>query len=375
MSPGSARRLRETLSGVASRLREHLPSLLLASVSAGLAFLLAGFIFGPQDAVFAPVAAVVSTGLTAGQRRKRALEITIGVVLGISAADLLSRWLGTGPWQLSLAVLLAMSAAVAFRSSGLLSNQSAVAAVVVMVLVPLLDSSPWVRLGDAVVGGTVAVVLTSILAPDPVHGADLAVGRVLSTYAGVLGELRQALKKRSLRGAEDALAGMESLSGARQDLSDALAASRERIRLARSEVRSERRERMRAVRALESRMELLLSSGRALCRSGANLIRHGGDVDPALTRSLTELEAAVRGLGPWTKGVERHEAVRDAALTSAASASSVYSRSASPAVNVLIGQVRSAAVDLLRITGLTQGSAVAALEEAAGRADEIREDD
>src|SRR5690606_2822647 len=107
--------LRGAVSAAWRRLRHHGASLLLAAASAGTAFLVAGVVVGPQNAVFAPVAAVVATGLAAGQRLRRASEISAGVVFGILAADLLTRWLGLGPWQLALAVLLAMGTAVAVR--------------------------------------------------------------------------------------------------------------------------------------------------------------------------------------------------------------------------------------------------------------------
>lgn len=362
------RRLRTVLAGVASRIRQHIFSLLLASAAAGLAYLLAGALFGPQEAVFAPVAAVVATGLTAGQRHRRAVEITVGVVLGIIAADLLTRWLGAGPWQLSLAVLLAMSAAVAFRASGLLSNQAAVAAVVVMILVPLLDSSPWIRLGDALVGGVVAIVLTAFLAPDPLRSADIAVKRVLDGYARVLRELEDGVAAGSLTEVEAALDRMEHLGGARQDLSDALAAVGESIRLARRDVRIERRRRVHALRLLDARIGLLMTSGRSLCRAGANVIRHGARVNRALIASLEELRDAVLVVGEWTRGECSTESLQSAAVEAAATASSAY-RGATPADSVFIGQVRSAVVDILRISGLDQQRAVSLLEKQAGRAD------
>lgn len=364
----SLRRLRAGLGRGLSRIREHGPSLLLASSAAGLSYLLATALFGAQEAVFAPVAAVVSTGLSAGQRRRRALEITIGVVLGIIAASLLSELVGVGAWQLTLSVLIAMSAAVAFRTSGLLSNQAAVAAVVVMILVPLLDSSPWVRLGDALVGGAVAVILTTFFAPDPLRGADIAVNRALSLLSDTIDSLRKAIAEQSLSGAEDALVSIGMLGGARQDLADALAASRERILLARLDVRIERRDRIKAVRLLERRIEMLLSTGRSLCRAGANLIRHGDEPDPALVQSLDELAAAIRHIRPMVSGDVEADSVREKALGAAATGSAVYASSPSPAASVLIGQIRSAAIDILRITGLNQSQAVAALEEAAGRA-------
>ncbi|WP_035062516.1 FUSC family protein, partial [Cellulomonas bogoriensis] len=89
----------------AHRVRLHGPSLLLASASAGVAYALAGWAFGPENAFFAPIAAVVCVSITAGQRVRRAVEIAVGVVVGLVAADLLLRWTGAGPWQLALAVL------------------------------------------------------------------------------------------------------------------------------------------------------------------------------------------------------------------------------------------------------------------------------
>src|SRR5690606_24252435 len=128
------------------RVRRNLPHVLLAAAAAGLAYLLASLLFESGDAVFAPIAAVVSVGLSAGQRLVRAVEITGGVVLGLVLADTLTRMIGAGPWQLAIAVLAGMSAAVVLRASSLMANQAAVTAVFVMVLVPLQDTPPLVRL-------------------------------------------------------------------------------------------------------------------------------------------------------------------------------------------------------------------------------------
>lgn len=62
------------------------------------------------------------------------------------------------------------------------------------------------------------------------------------------------------------------------------------------------------------------------------------------------------------------DSVREKALNAAVTGSEVYASSPGPAASVLIGQIRSAVIDILRITGLNQSQAVAALEEAAGRA-------
>lgn len=366
-------RVRRAGSAATRRVRTHGRTLLQAATAAGTAFLLAGLLVGPQNAVFAPIAAVVATGLSAGQRVRRAAEISTGVVLGILAADLLSRLLGTGPLQLAVAVLLAMVAAVAVRPSGLMANQAAVAAVVVMALVPYLDAGPWVRLSDALIGGAVAVAINALLAPDPHRVARTVTQQVLTGYAAVVERLTHAVASGSLPEAEAALADMDALDGARTEIGDALAAVRERPTLGRG--RDERRRSRGAIEGVADRVVILVATGRGLCRAGANLTRqaapHGSQTAEAvrggLVAALEELTGAVHQLHRWLDGESGPDGARELALRAARTASRQRPRTQASAV--LVGQVRSATVDVLRITGLDQAAAVAALEGAAGRAD------
>ena len=59
------------------------------------------------------------------------------------------------------------------------------------------------------------------------------------------------------------------------------------------------------------------------------------------------------------------------ALEAARTATEILEERHELGISVLVGQVRSAAVDLLRSTGMDQASALQALEDAAGRASEI----
>ncbi|WP_303377415.1 FUSC family protein [Corynebacterium sp.] len=369
---GAGPRWRGGVRAAVRRVRAHAVSLLLAATAAGVAFFVAGLVVGPGDAVFAPVAAVVATGLSAGQRVQRATEISIGVVLGIVAADLLTRLIGLGPLQLALAVLLAMAAAVAVRPSGLMSNQAAVAAVVVVALVPLLDADPWVRVVDALIGGAVAVVLNAVVPVDPYRSARSAVSGVVEDYSAVLRRLGGSLRTGSLSEAEASLNDMSSLDSVRDDLGDALAATRERIILSRT-TRRERRQSIRGFEAVAERGDILVATGRGLCRAGANLVRHAGEtsgvtdqVRRGLARAVDELVVAVEQL-PRLDTEEGADRARQLALQAATTASG--QRPVTQASAVMVGQIRSAVVDVLRITGLEQAAAVACLEEAAGRAD------
>ena len=71
------------------RLVETARPILHTAVAAAGAWLLATELVGHEQPFFAPVAAVITLGLTVGQRRRRALEIGAGVAVGIFIADLL----------------------------------------------------------------------------------------------------------------------------------------------------------------------------------------------------------------------------------------------------------------------------------------------
>ena len=78
-----------------------------------------------------PIAAVICLGATLGQQRQRALELTGGVVLGVLIADLLVRVLGSGPPQVGLMMVLAMSAAVLRRRRADVMIESSVSAIII----------------------------------------------------------------------------------------------------------------------------------------------------------------------------------------------------------------------------------------------------
>src|SRR3954454_16545637 len=107
----AAERSRVTVRARVERLRRLAPTLLLGAVAAGASWLIAKSIFGTTGAFFAPVAAIITLGLTVGQRLDRAIELSVGVPLGIALADVLVLEVGSGPVQLGGIVFLATAVA------------------------------------------------------------------------------------------------------------------------------------------------------------------------------------------------------------------------------------------------------------------------
>ena len=101
------------------------------AVAAGVAWFVAADLLDHQTPFFAPIAAVVSLGTSYGQRLRRVAEVTLGVAIGVLIADLLVVQLGSGWWQLTLIVALAMSAAFLLDGGQLFVIQAAVQSIVI----------------------------------------------------------------------------------------------------------------------------------------------------------------------------------------------------------------------------------------------------
>src|SRR3954465_3541684 len=124
--------LRERLGRLPSAWRTVVQAV-LATFSA---WTLAHEVIGPPRPFFAPIAAIVTLGVTLGQRTRRAVEVAVGVTVGIAVADLLVLLIGSGTWQLLVIVMLAMASAILLGSGTLLVTQAAASAVLVVTLSP-----------------------------------------------------------------------------------------------------------------------------------------------------------------------------------------------------------------------------------------------
>ncbi|HKO92577.1 MAG TPA: FUSC family protein, partial [Polyangiaceae bacterium] len=106
------------------------------AIAAGVAWLIAHDVVGHTTPFFAPIAAVLCLGTSYGQRLRRVAEVTVGVAVGVFLADLIVAGIGSGWWQLTIIVALAMSIAVLLDGGQLFMMQAAVQSIVVATLLP-----------------------------------------------------------------------------------------------------------------------------------------------------------------------------------------------------------------------------------------------
>ena len=364
----AAERSRLSARARAERLRDAGRSILQATLAATLAWLVATEIVGHSDPFFAPVSAMITLGLTQGERGRRAVEVVLGVTLGIAIADLLVLELGTGWWQLALVVSLSMSIALLLGSAQLFAQQAAVSAALVATLQPPDDGVSFARAVDALLGGGIALAISALVLPaHPGRIVREAAAPVLAELAGVLDDVAAALAARDREDAQAALARGRQIDELARNLDEALVVGRETAWLA-----PPRRRLLGTVDTYAeaaTQIDLAVRNVRVLARGARRAIDLEENIPPEVAESLRELAAAVRGLGEALDDPERAEAVRGPALRAAGKATLVLQRTGNMSVTVIVGQVRSTAVDLLRGSGMSYDEAADAVRGAAAEAE------
>ncbi|MBB4661110.1 FUSC family protein [Conexibacter arvalis] len=337
-----------------------------AALAAGGAWLIATGLFGHARPFFAPIAAIICLGATYVERGRRTIELIVGVSLGIAIGDLLIAGIGVGTWQLMLVIALAMGAAVFLGGGPLLITQAGVSAILVVTLQPPTEGIYWGRVIDAFTGGLVGLAVSIALPVDPLALARRTVRPLLSELAATLDAVAQALADGDAAAGERALARARGLDAKAGAFHSAVLAAGETARLAPPRWRT--RERVAQYAEADPQLDHAVRNTRVLARGALRALQLADHVPPEIPLALRELAAAVRGFDGALAGDAGVEGPRADALRAAARATLVLERTGNLSVSVLVGQVRSTAVDLLRALGLDGDEARRAVRLAARRA-------
>jgi uncharacterized membrane protein YgaE (UPF0421/DUF939 family) len=362
-------RVRRGFAAGTDRLRVNGWSVIQTAVAATGAYFLAIVLLGHESPFFAPIAAVISLSVTLGQRMRRAVELVFGVAVGLMVADLLVLLIGSGTVQIGIVVLLAMAAAVFIGGRPLVVNQAAVSALLVVVLQPPDAVFSPNRFLDALVGGGVAVAVNYLFPINPERLVERAARPVFDELVAVLEDIAAALRSGDRELAERVLIRAREIDDQVTSFYEALAAGHETARL--SPTRRRALEHLELYANAGTRIDLAVINTRVLARGAANLLRRGEPAPALLPEAVLDLSLAVKALATYLEQSREPEEARRCALEAARRATEILKERHDLATSVLVGQVRSAAVDVLRSTGMDQASALGALEEVAGSASEI----
>ena len=346
-----------------ARVRANVWWLAQAAIATAVAWILAQQLFGHELPIFAPVAALISVSASLGQRRRSAVEMVIGIALGIGIADALVALIGTGPAQIAAVVCGAMVVVIAFGGSTALVGEAAASALLVVTIQLPGTGLSGVRFLDSLLGGMVALAVTALLPRNPVEVVRRAAAPLLEEIAGTLEDTAWALERRDRKLAEQAWARAWYLR--LDDLEDAVAAGRETLRVA--PFRGGTREQFARYEQAAVQIRTTLTSVQTLSRGAARALDVSDNVPAPVPDALRELAETVRTLDEYLDDPAGQPMVREPALRAAARATLVLEQTSNLSVSVIVAQVRSMAVDLIRGWGVARDEAERLVREAADR--------
>ena len=274
--------------------------------------------------------------------------MVVGIALGIGIADALVVLIGTGPVQIAAVVCGAMIVAIAFGGSTVVVTEAAASALLVVTIELPGTGLSGVRFLDSLLGGVVALAVTSLLPRNPVEAVHRAAAPLLSEIAGALEDAARGLERGDRDLAERAWTRSHALRLA--ELDGAVAAGREMLRLA--PFRGGTREQFARYEQAAAQIRTALTSVEALSRGAVAALTVGDNVPAPVPDSLRDLAETVRTLDDYLDDPAGRPVVREPALRAAAQATLVLEQTSNLSVSLIVAQVRSTAVDLIRGWGL-----------------------
>ena len=355
-------RRRLVLTGVAlrqgvRRIRGSLVPILTAGAAAWIAYYVAHNLLGHPTPFFAPVAAWICLGFSYNRVPRKALEIGAGAAIGVGLGELILNTLGAGGWQLALGLLIGASVARLLDRGDLFTIQTGVNAMVVIGMGTMgsqMTGAGPSRLIDALVGAGVAFVLAVALPGDVRNRPRRYVSSMFTELATAFGMIAEGLRVGSRDRLRDAHA---QLRGAEQILSDAEVVWRSSAQIvAVNPAMSRHRPQIDELgRQLELSKRAMHTAEMLLRQSRGVVDESGPDPEAAVlmddvARVLNALAGSVRHWHPpWLARTRAKDLAADCAPHLAQPEEWRHS--------ALLSVLRSMAIDLLQLTGLSRDQA------------------
>jgi uncharacterized membrane protein YgaE (UPF0421/DUF939 family) len=348
---------RTSLASRLERWRSKRWAIAQCAIAAGVAWYLAKDVIGHPAPFFAPVAAVVSLGTSYGQRLRRVGEVALGVALGVFGADILVSLIGSGGWQISLIVGLAMTAAILLDSGQVFVIQAAVQSIVVTTLLQGTGAA-FARWTDALIGGAVALVAATVVPAAPLRRPREEAAKVLrkvrdlllaSSEVMVTGDVQPAMALLDEARATDSM--VRELQDAADEGLSVVRSSPFRIRHAPG---------LRNMAELVEPLDRALRSTRVLVRrcAVAAYLRH--PIPHSYAMVTADLAAAVEAVAVELDA-DRMAVDAQPALLAVGHATGRLERSDDLSAEVVLAQIRSVVADLMLLTGMDPLEATDAL--------------
>ena len=333
--------------------------LLQATAAATLAWLIATHVVRHHQPFFAPIAAMAAMNTTTGERGSNAFRLLLGVLIGIVVGETAIALFGGGYGRLALAVFTAMIIARRVDGARIMIAQAGASAILTVAMAS--GEAGTQRLGDAMIGGGVALLFTQVLfSPEPV-------GLLRRAEAATLREIARflALAARSLDD-QDETRMTEGVLGSSHDLRDRVVELHHMIiaarRVARHSLYWRSRQEAAEREATDAQhLELLAGSLLMLVRSAMASDPAGRRAVAPIVRELGEVISALAA-APDDRGSRERGVARALDIARQVAGPTAPPLSARTAASLTASMV---ATDLIAFLGVEPARATAAVGEEA----------
>lgn len=332
-------------------------------MAAGAAWWFAHDVLDHPQPFFAPIAAVISLGLSLGRRWRRSVELVAGVTIGIVIGDLLIIEIGNGGWQIVVVVALAMAVAVFLDDGPLIPMQAASSAVLVATLLPPGGVGGFHRAIDALTGGLIGILVGALLPANPASRARRDAAGVLATVRDAARQLAAGLRSGDEQLIFAALDTARQTQGAINTMRQDMSGGREISTL--SPLHWGSRLRLQRISATADPIDNGVRYFRIIARRALGITQRGEKLRPELVEIVGDLADAFEVLRKMMladpgQSPDQADAAR-VLRTIARKARVELSAERGMSETALLAEIRSLLVDLLMVAGMRRSSAIATL--------------
>lgn len=350
-----------------SRVRARFVYIVQATVGAGLAYWVAHVLFGHQQPFFAPISTVIIVGLSGGDRMKRALEMSLGGVIGVAVGDILFQFVGQGPFQITLIVLASLIVGSFLTKSPMVTNQIVFGSILIATIFPPTESTGGLtRAIDAMIGSVIGLLSMALIPNSPLAQARREISKVLDLTASVLGDVTYGLRNQDPAAIIDA---RDAVRGTQSDINNMLSAAKSGREAAEvSPLMWSVRRNIQSMERILAPVDNVVRGVRVLSRRALVITQDRDSVTEAQIVLLEDLARILQQVaelyGHQAKGNEAQEIpdiVRELRRLAARCGMDVVEDPPVLSAYAILAQTRSVVVDTLMICGLSRESSVAAL--------------
>ncbi|ART20486.1 hypothetical protein CBE89_02470 [Corynebacterium striatum] len=353
-----------------ARVKSRFLFILQSTLGAGLAFFVAHVVFGHSQPFFAPMSVIIILGLSGSDRLKRAVDLSIGGIVGVIVGTLLVDGVGTGPVHMTIIIGCSLLIASFVTSSQLVSNQIAIGAILIATIMPPAEMGGLSRAIDAIIGAVIGISMVALIPTSPLRAVRKEISKVLGVASSVLFDVAEGLRANDPR---TILEARDAVRGTQDDINSMLNAAKGGAETAKVSPFLWNRQRnvksleriltpvdnaVRGVRVLSRRALVLAEDGDRVTDEQVELIDELSDVMMELSELYAQ-ESSNKSRA--NEAVVIPEIVRKLRILGARSTMEVIGEDGVLSAYSVLAQTRSIIVDLLMVCGMSRESAVAQL--------------